>query len=260
MKTATRQQARPRRTAVPHYRGRAVRLQARAGAPDPADLGAVRRWVRASARPTAIDLFAGAGGLSLGLREAGFSVLVGADSDPWAVETHSANVGGLGFVGDLADPTSLIERLHAWGIRTADLVAGGPPCQPFSRAGSSKIRSLVRAGARIDDDPRAGLWRGFMTVVEELRPRAVLVENVPELPRWDDGAVLAGFYESLRELVWGAESLSPASWGIGPVCRGLNPSEREHIQASPKSVLGRAAGQSPSGGNSTAVRRVLRPA
>jgi DNA (cytosine-5)-methyltransferase 1 len=198
--------ARPRRTAVPHHRGHALRLVPASDAPDPADLNAVRRWVRTSRRPTAIDLFAGAGGLSLGLRAAGFTVLVGADSDPWSVETHTANIGGLGFTGDLADPAELIERLDAWGIGTVDLVAGGPPCQPFSRAGSSKIRSLVRAGARSGDDPRAQLWRGFMAVVEHLRPRVVLVENVPDLPRWDDGAVLTGFYESLRELDYNVDA------------------------------------------------------
>ena len=42
------------------------------------------------------------------------------------------------------------------------------------------------------------LWNSFMAVVEGLRPKAVLVENVPELPSWDDGAVLIGFYERLR--------------------------------------------------------------
>ena len=189
-----------RRTAVPHHRGRPVRLERPADAPDPADLAGVRRWVRSAQRPTAVDLFCGAGGLSLGLRDAGFTVLLGADSDPWSVETHTGNLGGLGYLGDLADPTDLIQHLDAWGIRRVDLVAGGPPCQPFSRAGHSKIRSLIRSGERIGDDPRAQLWRGFMMVVEHLRPRAVLIENVPELPRWDDGAVLTGFYESLREL------------------------------------------------------------
>ncbi len=133
-------------------------------------------------------------------------MLVGADSDRWAVETHTANIGGLGFVGDLAHPEQLIEHLDAWGIGTVDLVAGGPPCQPFSRAGTSKIRSLVRAGVRADEDPRAQLWRGFMSVVGHLRPRAVLIENVPDLPRWNDGAVLAGFYESLRELGYGVDA------------------------------------------------------
>ena len=170
------------------------------GAPDPTNLADVRRWVSRAPSPTAIDLFCGAGGLSLGLRDAGFSVLVGADCDECSIETHAANIAGLTYHGDLSDPAELLEHIDAWGIRRVDLVAGGPPCQPFSRAGSSKIRSLVRAGARGEHDPRAQLWRSFVAVVEHVRPKAVVIENVPDLPAWDDGAVLIGFYESLREL------------------------------------------------------------
>jgi DNA (cytosine-5)-methyltransferase 1 len=168
--------------------------------PDPADLQQVRSWVKGARRPTAIDLFCGAGGLSLGLRDAGFSVLVGADSDRLAIETHTGNLGGLGWTGDLTDPQEFLEHLEQWGISSVDLVAGGPPCQPFSRAGSAKIRDLVRSGERSAEDPRASLWNSFMTVVARLRPTAVLIENVPDLPTWDNGAVLVGFYESLREL------------------------------------------------------------
>src|SRR5262245_31138015 len=128
------------RTSVPFHRGSQLRLDPPAGAPDPADLGAVRRWVRESHRPTAVDLFSGAGGLSLGLQDAGFSVLVGADNDPFAVETHVGNLGGLGYTGDLSDPSDLLDHLAGWGIERVDLVTGGVPCQPFSRAGRSKIR------------------------------------------------------------------------------------------------------------------------
>ena len=188
------------RTAVPHHRGTALRLRPPEGTPNPADLRAVKRWVKAAAKPTAVDLFCGAGGLSLGLRDAGFSVLVGADNDPLAVETHTGNLGGLGWTGDLTDPEEFLEHLDQWGIRSVDLVAGGPPCQPFSRAGSAKIRALVRAGERAEVDPRASLWNSFMAVVERLRPTAVLIENVPDLPTWDNGAVLIGFYEALRGL------------------------------------------------------------
>lgn len=190
----------PRRTAVPHHRGHQLRLPRHPDAPDPGNLDEVRRWLAAQTRPTAVDLFCGAGGLSLGLKDAGFSVLVGADNDAFAVETHTANVGGLGYVGDLADPTEFLEHLAGWGIEHADLVVGGVPCQPFSRAGQSKIRHLVRAGLRAKDDSRAALWTSFMRTVEVLQPRAVLIENVPGLPTWDDGAVLIGFFESLRSL------------------------------------------------------------
>jgi DNA (cytosine-5)-methyltransferase 1 len=102
--------------------------------------------VTSAPRPVAIDVFCGAGGLSLGLRDAGFTVLAGADNDARAVETHTANIGGLGYVRDLDDPSEFLDYLNAWGVREVDLVAGGPPCQPFSRAGRSMLRNLVRPG------------------------------------------------------------------------------------------------------------------
>ena len=171
--------------------------------------------MRAAASPTAVDLFCGAGGLSLGLSDAGFTVLVGADNDPWAVETHTANVGGLGYTGDLTDPDDFLEHLAGWNVSSADVVVGGVPCQPFSRAGQSKIRDLVRNGSRSGDDPRAALWQSFMTVVGRLQPRAVLVENVPDLPAWDDGAVLIGFLESFRALGYTVDARVLDSFAYG---------------------------------------------
>ncbi len=190
----------PSRTAVPVRRGPRVKLAPHVRAPDPADLVGVRRWVRAAQRPTAIDLFSGAGGLSLGLQEAGFSVLAGADSDAFATQTYLANLGGLCYLGDLADPEDFLDHLQAWGIETVDLIAGGVPCQPFSRAGRSKIKSLVEANVRSETDTRVHLWHSFIRVVAAIRPRAVLLENVPDLAEWEDGAVLIGFCDSLRAL------------------------------------------------------------
>lgn len=190
----------PSRTAVPVRRGPRLKLAPHVDAPDPTDLASVRRWVRSARRPTAIDLFSGAGGLSLGLQDAGFSVLAGADSDPFATETYLANLGGLCYLGDLSDPEDFLDHLGAWGIKTIDLLAGGVPCQPFSRAGRSKIRSLVQANVRSETDARVDLWHSFVRVAEVLRPRAILLENVPDLAEWDHGAILIGFCESLRTL------------------------------------------------------------
>jgi len=195
-----------RRPAVPLYRGLPARPGRHPEAPDPADIPAIRKWVSERRRPTAIDLFAGAGGLSLGLHQAGFDVLVGADSNEHAMETHAANLPGLTWTGDLTDPRYFLEALQVWGIETVDLLAGGVPCQPFSRAGRSKIANLVQQGVRGGHDARAELWESFVSVVRELRPQAVLVENVPDLPRWNDGAVLIGFFESLRELGYTVEA------------------------------------------------------
>jgi DNA (cytosine-5)-methyltransferase 1 len=195
-----------RRPAVAHYRGMPARPGPHSRSPDPTDIAGVKDWVGERGGPTAIDLFAGGGGLSLGLEQAGFEVLVGADSDAWAMETHAANLPGLTWTGDLTDPSHFLQTLEVWGIETVDLVAGGVPCQPFSRAGRPRIANLVESGRRGAHDARAELWESFVAVVGKLRPRAVLVENVPDLPRWNDGAVLIGFYESLRELGYTVEA------------------------------------------------------
>jgi DNA (cytosine-5)-methyltransferase 1 len=181
-------------------KGPRLELEPHPNAPDQTDLLAVRRWIRSDRRPTAIDLFSGAGGLSLGLHDAGFRVLVAADSDANAIRTHRHNLGGLGYEGNLADPTDFLEHLDAWGVNRVDLIAGGVPCQPFSNAGMSKIRSLVNAGKRPAKDPRADLWQSFIAIVRALRPRGVLLENVPGLAEWDDGSVLLGFHEDLEAL------------------------------------------------------------
>ena len=65
----------------------------------------MRSWLEGRPRPWAIDLFCGAGGLSLGLEQAGFSVIAAADSDPVSTETHAANIEALTWTGDLSDPT-----------------------------------------------------------------------------------------------------------------------------------------------------------
>jgi DNA (cytosine-5)-methyltransferase 1 len=196
-----------RRPQVAHHRGAPRHPARHADAPDPSDLGAVRSFfAQRSSRPTAIDLFCGPGGLSLGLTRAGFDVLVGADSDEWAVRTHEANLPGLGWCGDLGETSDFLNALSIWGIERVDLVAGGVPCQPFSRAGQPRIKGLIDAGERENHDHRADLWSSFVAVVDALRPRAVLVENVPDLPRWNDGAVLIGLYESLRALGYRVEA------------------------------------------------------
>lgn len=196
-----------RRPQVAHHRGLPARPRRHPDSPDPADLAAVRRYLdERSGRPTAVDLFCGAGGLSLGLERAGFDVLVGADSDDWAVRTHDANLPGLSWCGDLTDPTEFLSSMEVWGIEHVDLVAGGVPCQPFSRAGRPRIRDLVATGSRAAHDVRADLWSSFVQVVEKLSPSAVVVENVPDLPRWNDGAVLIGLYESLRDLGYRVEA------------------------------------------------------
>jgi len=148
--------------------------------------------------PLAVDLFCGAGGLSLGLTEAGFKVVLGVDHDDPALETHRAYHPGLSVDWDLSDE-SIVEQVgelvRDLGI---DLVAGGPPCQPFSRAGRSLMRDLVRNGKRPAHDARSELWQSFLRVVEIGRPSAVLMENVPDMALDRDMWILRAMVDELE--------------------------------------------------------------
>ncbi|WTY21443.1 DNA cytosine methyltransferase [Streptomyces anulatus] len=150
-------------------------------------------------RPLAVDLFSGAGGLSLGIKQAGWQVAAAVDADERALETHAANLPGLSLHLDLGNPEHrerLVKLLQPAGI---DLVAGGPPCQPFSRAGRSKIRSLVQRHGRDPYDRRKELWVAYLDIVLALRPRAVLMENVPDMGLGDDFFVTRTIEERLQQ-------------------------------------------------------------
>ncbi len=124
--------------------------------------------------------------MSPGPEDAGYCVALAVDHDPWAAETHRHNIVGATRIVDLGsagEVSALVAELRALPI---GVVAAGPPCQPFSRAGRSKIRFLVRNGRREVLDGRAELWRSFVAVVRELRPVAALMENVPDMALGDD--------------------------------------------------------------------------
>ena len=183
---------------LPQLRGERIRPPRHPLSPDPDDRDAVQSWLASRSERWAIDLFSGAGGLSLGLEEAGFSVVAAADSDPVAMETHAANIQGLTWVGDLSNPQDFLSQLGRWGVDRVDLLAGGPPCQPFSRAGTPKIGHLVRSGVRRSHDERADLWRSFFAVMDHLHPSAVLFENVPDFATVQGGALLIALADELR--------------------------------------------------------------
>ena len=179
-------------------RGQRISLNPHHCSPDPNDRNSIRAWLKTRPRPWAIDLFSGAGGLSWGLEEGGFSVVAAADSDSVAVETYAANIQGLTWTGDLSNPTEFLRQLDNWGIESVDLLAGGPPCQPFSTAGLSKIGDLVKRGGRCPRDERADLWRSFFAIVDRLNPLAMLFENVPNFAQAQGGALLIALVDELE--------------------------------------------------------------
>ena len=155
---------------------------------------------------TAIDLFAGCGGLSLGLKRAGWDVICAVERSPMAAETYFANLIGMDGkiapafsehlgkpapdqirAGLLVDDVGVFEEhstvvLELIGGSQLALLAGGPPCQGFSMA-----------GMRRSDDPRNHLVWNFLRIAELLKPFLVLMENV--------GAIQSPFDQGKRASV-----------------------------------------------------------
>ena len=171
-----------------------------------------RAWVDASSRSVAVDLFCGAGGLSAGLEAAGYRVVLSVDSDEWALESHGHNFPGFTVACDLAVKESRDKVVGLLDGLQVDLVAGGPPCQPFSRAGKSKIKSLVDQGLRDPVDMRKELWRAFVDIVKRVKPRAVLMENVPDMALADDTFVLRSMIHSLEKAGYEVDARIVDAW------------------------------------------------
>lgn len=182
-----------------------------------ADLEALCLRLRGDApdRHLAADLFSGGGGLSLGLRDAGVDVVLSVDHYREAVETHAHHFPGLSVDWDLAD-ADRVERvadtMTACGI---DVLVGGPPCQPFSKAGRSGIRYRVQHGLREPLDRRRDLWRSFLEVVRLSRPRAVVMENVPDMALDTDMFILRAIVEDLEQLGYAVEERIVDAWRYG---------------------------------------------
>lgn len=148
-------------------------------------------------RPTVCSLFTGAGGLDVGLERAGFHTAVAVDSDADCISTLRANqtavgdgrgthFGGTVLIHKPVETVDPEELLGACDGRPPDLMAGGPPCQPFSSSGAMGSLS----------DPRGTLFEEFVRLAGAIRPRLVLFENVRGLvtakgPSGEPGEVLA---------------------------------------------------------------------
>jgi DNA (cytosine-5)-methyltransferase 1 len=123
-------------------------------------------------RPIGIDLFAGAGGLSLGFESAGFDVVAAVEIDPIHSAAHEFNFPRCATVcKSVVDTTGReLRRIAGIGSRDIDVVFGGAPCQGFSLIGKRAL-----------DDPRNHLVHHFVRIVTELRPKYFVFENVKGL-------------------------------------------------------------------------------
>jgi DNA (cytosine-5)-methyltransferase 1 len=127
-------------------------------------------------KPKAIDLFSGCGGLTLGLKQAGFRVIGAVEINSLAVDTYKANHKRIHVWERDICTLSVEEVKRKLDLRRGqlDLLAGCPPCQGFST-----MRTLN--GKYAIDDPRNDLLNQFMRFVRILRPKAIMMENVPAL-------------------------------------------------------------------------------
>jgi DNA (cytosine-5)-methyltransferase 1 len=140
-------------------------------------------------RPIAVDLFAGAGGMSLGFEQAGFDVVAAIEKDPIHAAVHAFNFPRCATMPlEIGRVTG--QRIRdAAGIGSRDIacVFGGAPCQGFSLMGH-----------RVLDDPRNGLVKEFVRIVAELLPRAFVFENVKGLTVGNHRAMLDELVAALR--------------------------------------------------------------
>ncbi len=179
------------------------------------------RTLRAASRktrgPVLVDLFAGAGGLSLGFTRRGYKVALAVDSDPSACRTFRLNHPTVrpeavvcADIERLVRPKGRLAALIGRGAKV-DVLAAGLPCQGFSKVGYRTKPHLVDRPSPTDD-PRNHLYRALLAAVRELRPSAVFIENVPDMR-----SAGAGRTNILRRLERGLEGL-----GYGVQSFGLN--------------------------------------
>ena len=140
-------------------------------------------------RPIAIDLFCGAGGMSLGFEQAGFDVALALDNDPTHLESYSANFPrcntGRADISKIKGKDILSRAKLA--KRDIHVLFGGPPCQGFSLIGKRRI-----------DDPRNGLIYHFARLVRELKPLYFVMENVEGIVLGKASEILQSFLRRVK--------------------------------------------------------------
>jgi DNA (cytosine-5)-methyltransferase 1 len=114
-----------------------------------------------------LDLFCGAGGISEGFRQAGFNTVLGVDHNESALRTFKRNHAQSEIIfGDITK-ISKNDILNKISGKKIDIIIGGPPCQGFSMAGK-----------RVPNDPRNSLFREYLRLVREIKPKVFVMENV----------------------------------------------------------------------------------
>jgi DNA (cytosine-5)-methyltransferase 1 len=173
----------------------------------------------------AISLYTGIGGLDFGFEAAGFRTVACVEMDPIACRCLRLNRRGEVLEGDIHEISSR-DLMRAGDLRAgeADVLIGGPPCQPFS-----KSSYWVRGDAARLDDPRANTLTAFLRVLRDTKPRAFLLENVPGLAykRKDEG--LQHVLDELEDVNHEAKTKYRATWKVVNAAAYGVPQQRERL-------------------------------
>lgn len=163
--------------------------------------------------PRVLDLFAGCGGISLGFDRAGFKNVAAIEFDAHAARSHALNFHkGLDArqfekhaqAHDITkiEPHSFINDMGISGPtdQAIDVIVGGPPCQAFARVGRAKLREVAEHPQAFKQDPRGNLYLRYLHFVRELKPIAILMENVPDVLNYGGHNIAEEVCETLDDL------------------------------------------------------------
>ena len=150
--------------------------------------------------PRVLDLFAGAGGLSLGFQRAGFNIGGAVEIDPLAAQTHALNFHPDDPVRHAIPRDITRTEPDELGQDAVDVLVGGPPCQAYARVGRAKLREVADHPAAFKVDPRGNLYLRYLAWVKALRPLSLLVENVPDILHYGHHNVVEEMVEALDDL------------------------------------------------------------
>ncbi|TMU20384.1 DNA cytosine methyltransferase [Halomonas sp. ATBC28] len=173
--------------------------------------------LRQGQSPRVLDLFAGCGGISLGFQAAGFENIGAVELDPPAAKSHAMNFH-TGASDELKqihtkarditeiEPADLLQDFGLQGDARShvDVIVGGPPCQSFARVGRAKLREIAKHPEAFLNDPRGNLYLRYLHYLNELKPLAILMENVPDVLNYGGHNIAEEVCEALRDLGYNA--------------------------------------------------------
>ncbi|MBD2776689.1 DNA cytosine methyltransferase [Iningainema sp. BLCCT55] len=159
-----------------------------------------------------VDLFAGAGGLALGFKWAGWQPVVANDIMPQGLQTYAKNIDSNVVIGDIRDPevfskiVSAVKKTRRSNLNLKLFVLGGPPCQGFSTAGNTRSMS----------DERNSLFKNYQQIIEAIEPDGFVFENVMGLLNMERGYVFEQIKSALGSItqqlsIW---KLDAADYGV----------------------------------------------